>query len=276
MTEAGWNGVGVNFRQKAGMKPKFYKVIACEIALREICHVASLSRNLIDPEFLTQGLHDTPSTGLQVIQRKILNVPQGKYDAILVGYGLCGNLIRGLTSIHTPLVIPRAHDCITLFLGSKERYADLNDSSPGTYFYTSGWLECLQRRNLKGEPDNVMVIPTRAGASQDIESLHEQWVAKFGEERAKYLLEEMKGWAQHYTHGALIDFPFTKALRLEERVQEICARRGWEYLELQGDLGLLQRWVDGIWNPEEFLILNPGDQLEPSYNSRVIEIRPTV
>ena len=36
----------------------FYKVIACEIAFRELCYAAARSRNLIDIEFLTQGYHD--------------------------------------------------------------------------------------------------------------------------------------------------------------------------------------------------------------------------
>ena len=41
----------------------FYKVIACEIAFRELCYAAAKSRNLIDFEFLTQGYHDIPGTG---------------------------------------------------------------------------------------------------------------------------------------------------------------------------------------------------------------------
>ena len=39
------------------------------------------------------------------------------------------------------LVVPRAHDCITLFLGSKERYLDYFQTHPGVYFKTSGWIE---------------------------------------------------------------------------------------------------------------------------------------
>jgi len=38
-------------------------------------------------------------------------------------------------------VVPRAHDCITLLLGSKERYAKLFGERPGTYWYSAGWLE---------------------------------------------------------------------------------------------------------------------------------------
>ena len=39
----------------------YLKVIACEIALREICAVAARSRSVLDLEFLPQGLHDAPA-----------------------------------------------------------------------------------------------------------------------------------------------------------------------------------------------------------------------
>ena len=58
----------------------FLKVIACEIAVRELQYAAARSRNLIDLEFLTQGHHDTPASGRQEIQQRIgqvVKLPQG-------------------------------------------------------------------------------------------------------------------------------------------------------------------------------------------------------
>src|SRR5215831_9487195 len=95
------------------------KVIACEIAVREFCYTAARSPNIIDLEFVDQGHHDMPCAGCKDLQDRINRVPAAKYDAIILGYGLCSNLVAGLSTPHTPLVIPRAHDCITLFLGSK-------------------------------------------------------------------------------------------------------------------------------------------------------------
>ena len=111
---------------------------------------AARSRNLIDFEFLTQGYHDIPGTGRAEIQKRIDATAAGRYDALLLGYGLCSNILTGLTTAHTQLVIPRAHDCITFFLGSKERYQECFNAKPGTYYYTSGWLECTKRRGDKG------------------------------------------------------------------------------------------------------------------------------
>ncbi len=68
-------------------------------------------------------------------------VDETKYDAVLLGYALCSNGLVGLTAGKIPLVLPRAHDCITLFLGSKERYLDYFQAHTGVYFKTSGWIE---------------------------------------------------------------------------------------------------------------------------------------
>ncbi len=152
----------------------FLKVIACEVAAREIYHVAARSENLIDVELLTQGYHDIPAIGRTELQKRIDAVPAGKYDAIILGYGLCSNILTGLNTAHTPLVIPRAHDCITFFLGSKERYQEFFNAHPGTYYYTSGWLECAKRRGDKGPIWGGASLP--AGANTNLKASYEQWV----------------------------------------------------------------------------------------------------
>lgn len=253
------------------MKKHFFKIIACEIAVREIGFVAVQSPHLVDLEFLTQGLHDIPCTGGVEIQRRIDAVPAGKYDAILLGYGLCGNLLKGLKPRHVPLVIPRAHDCITLFLGSKERYQERQAERVGSYYYSSGWLECRQRRGDNSAPANAAFLPMRADAPQIDEAARRELVRKYGEDGAAYLLETMGEWTRHYTHGALIEFDFTQALRLGEQVRDICQRRGWEFEEVRGDLGLLQRWVNGEWDEKDFLVVQPDQQIAPRYDESIIQ-----
>ncbi|MFA6543190.1 MAG: DUF1638 domain-containing protein [Limisphaerales bacterium] len=252
------------------MKRRFFKIIACEIAVREISFVASQSPHLVDMEFLTQGLHDNPSAGCGEIQRRIDAVPAGKYDAILLGYGLCGNILRGIRPRHTPLVIPRAHDCITFFLGSKERYQQRQAGHVGSYYYSSGWLECRQRRGENSPPVGIMAMPMRAGAAQSTDSIRSEMIRKYGEDGAAYLLEMMSEWTQHYTHGALIEFDFTRVLGLGEQVRAICRERGWEFEEVNGDLGLLRRWVIGEWNEKDFLVVQPEQQIAPCHDERII------
>ena len=242
------------------------KVIACEIAVRELYYAAARARNLIDLEFLTQGHHDTPASGRAQIQQRIDAVPAGKYDAIILGYGLCSNILAGLSTAHTRLVIPRAHDCITFFLGSKERYQQCFAERPGTYYYTSGWLECAKRRGEKGATWGGMSLP--ASANLSLKATYEQWAQKYGEEQAEYLLEEMSRWTKSYTHGTLIDFEFFKELRLSEQVQQICREKGWQYDEIPGDMSLFRRLLDGEW--EDFLVVQPGQKVAASFDERVI------
>lgn len=251
---------------------RFFKVIACEIALREICFAAARASNIVDLEFLPQGLHDTPNLGLEQVQQRVDAQPAGKYDAILLGYGLCGNIIRGLKTWHTPLVIPRAHDCITFFLGSKERYQQLADTRGGSYYYSSGWLEVIRRRGEKAGGTGALFLPSRAGLDGGKPAAYNEWVKKYGEEQARYLLEVMDQWTAHYSHGVLIDFDFTKTLKLREQVQTICAQRGWQFDELEGDLSLLQRWLDGVWDPREFLVVQPDQTVAPSYDESIIKV----
>ncbi len=251
----------------------YLKILACEVACREIGFAAAHSPNMVDMEFLPVGHHDDPQHGRLDLQARVNSAPEGKYDAILVGYGICNLMLNGLAAHRTPLVIPRAHDCITFFLGSKERYHQVFHACPGTYYFTAGWLEFPQRKarangsQSAGEEVGAQASPFALGKS------YAELVAKYGEENARYLLEVTERWTQSYQRGLLIHFDFNQRLELREKVAEICRRHGWSMDELKGDLGLLQRWVDGAWNENDFLIVPPGQAVYPSYNDHVIEAR---
>ncbi len=250
----------------------YLRVIACEIAARELYHAAARSPNVADIELLTQGYHDVPTKGREELQQRIDTAPAGKYDALLIGYGLCSNILAGITATHTRLVVPRAHDCITFFLGSKERYQACFTENPGTFYYTSGWIECGRRRGIPPGAWSTGFLP--AGANMGMRGSYEEWVAKYGEEQAKYLMEEMARWTDSYTHGALIDFDFTKGLNLKEHVCCICRERNWAYSEIAGDISLMQSFIDGPWAEEAFLVVQPGEKIAPSFDDRIICAAP--
>ena len=89
-------------------------------------------------------------------------VDESRYEAVLFGYGLCSNGLVGLTARNVPLVLPRAHDCITLFLGGKERYLEYFHAHPGVYFKTTGWIE-------RGEGLNIAPVdPAADGHDADL------------------------------------------------------------------------------------------------------------
>ncbi|MCC7491032.1 MAG: DUF1638 domain-containing protein [Fimbriimonadaceae bacterium] len=239
----------------------YLRVVACEVMVREACQAIATSPHVCDLEFLTQGYHDEVTPGREHLQRLIDATPAGKYDAIVLGYGLCNNLIAGLTAQTTPLVVPRGHDCITFLLGSMSRYNQQFLGSPGTYYYSSGWLECRTRR------DDADINQTGGSSTTQ----YEQMVEKYGEDNAKFLAEALSAWTVHYERGALIQFGFENVPALAARVQEICTQRGWQYELLDGDLRLFRAMVAGDWDPAEFLVVQPGERIEPAWDGRVVQ-----
>ena len=103
------------------------------------------SPNHVDLEFLPKGLHDIGQSGMTArLAEALAAVDESKYDAVVLGYALCSNGVVGLTAHNVPLVVPRGHDCITLFFGSKERYLDYFRANPGVYFKTTGWISAAR------------------------------------------------------------------------------------------------------------------------------------
>ena len=108
-----------------------YLALTCEALARSIYATAASSPNTITVRLFRQGLHNTPKNLRSTLQAEIDLVEPGQYDAILLAYGICGTSTVGLAASHTQLVIPRAHDCITLYLGSHGRYEHEFNRHPG-------------------------------------------------------------------------------------------------------------------------------------------------
>jgi hypothetical protein len=235
-----------------------YKLIACEILYRELCWCVALSTNIVDLEFLPKGLHDLGEEKMRArLQQAIDGVDAVRYQAILLGYALCNNGIRGLTAA-LPLVVPRAHDCITLLLGSKERYQQVFHANPGTYFESTGWLE----RNEAAEGGIADQLGLRAS--------YEDYVRQYGEDNAKYLMEVLGDGLRNYSAYAYIGSGIGDFHHYERLTEEDARARGWTYSRMEGDLGLLRRLVEGPWDDADFLVVPPGKHPAPSHDDGVI------
>lgn len=240
------------------------KLLACEVLYREACAVAARSRNRIDLEFLPQGLHNLGSARMgDKLQAAVDESESGKYDAILLGYALCGNGLIGLKANSTRIVVPRAHDCITIFLGSKERYMDYFSAHPGIYFRTSGWIERLTSEDGCG----VLAPVDQVSGGMRYEDL----VARFGEEDARYILEELSPKPRHYDRITYIDMGLEPDSSFEDCARKEAHEKGWKFEKIKGDLSLLQGLVDGPWDESRYLVVPPGSKVANVYSTEIIK-----
>lgn len=242
------------------------KLISCEVFHREVCACVAKSPNSVDIEFLPKGLHDFGGRKMLEAIQFAVNRSEGLgYEAILLGYGLCNNGLNGLVSRTIPLVMPRAHDCISVFLGSRARYLEYFEDHPGTYFKTTGWIE---RSNLSGQQTQLS-METAIQATLAYSTL----VEKYGEDNARYLHEQLCG-PGHYRHLAFIEMGVEPNTGFEEKTRRQAAEQGWTFEKLAGDIGFLQRLVDGVWRDDEFLIVEPGHRVAARHDEGIIVAEP--
>jgi len=246
---------------------RYFKVLACKIFQRELAQVMLQCPNALDISFIRQELHMTPAKLRDALQKEIDLIESGqdvhtnegyfgKMEAILLGYGLCSNAIVGLKSSRLPIVIPRAHDCITMFMGSKERYAEYFEKVKGTYFYSQGWLD----------------LGVDIGHA-DIERKRNEYMEKFDgdEDTVEYLLEMDKEMLKNYHYVTYITWPGMANEKNMQLAQKIATDAGMELLPYEGSNRLMADFVNGNWNEEDFLILKPGQEVQPSYDERILK-----
>ena len=245
-------------------------VIACDVLARPVYLCAARSPHVVDLSLLPRGLHVDPRDLRTRLQAVIDGVPPG-YDAIVLGYGLCGGATAGIEARDVPVVLPRAHDCITLFLGARERYAAETEGRDPTYWYVA---DQLQRPS--GAPDGRPDGGLGAGGDTDagLDALRAAYVAKYGEDNADYLMEVMGAWRAHYRRGAFIAMGVGDEAAGEATAREQAERRGWAFERVEGSLVLLRRLLDGEWD-DDVLVLRPGERLAMSYDDGVVKAVPT-
>ncbi len=240
------------------------KLISCEVFVREMCAAITRSPNEVDVEFLPKGLHDLGREGMIArLQDVFDDIDESLYDAAVFGYGLCNNGLVGLEARRIPIVLPRAHDCITMFLGSKNRYFDYFQKNPGTYFLTSGWIE---RGEARGELSQLS-IQNQNGMNDSYEEL----VEKYGEDNAQFLWEELVQHTKNYGKYAFIEMGIEPDDRFEKKARKRARERGWSFEKLDGKMTLIRNLVDGNWNEEDFLSVPPGYRIAASHDQRIVK-----
>jgi len=240
-----------------------FRAIACEIMFREVCHEAAHSPHVVDLEFMPKGLHDNAETLRERLQRAIDAVDPARDQATVLGYALCSNGTAGLRATRTPLVIPRAHDCISLFLGSRHSYAEYFAQRPGSYYYTAGWIE--------RDDDHVERTPAQG---EGLYRPYEELVEKYGEDNARFLMEFQSSWVQNYDTAAWVDMALSAHVPVEEHARQMAAERGWQPHRQEGSPRLFTALLAGEWSADDFLVLPLGQQVVATHDERIIAAAP--
>jgi hypothetical protein len=238
------------------MKAESYAILACDVFQDELEHLAAAKPPWSRIQYLEMGLHDHPDRLRSTVQSVLTELSSDEnVTHIALAYGRCGNGLLGVRAERCNLVLPQAHDCVSVLLGGRAQHDSVLKDNPGTYFYSPGWV---RGKRVPG-PDRE-------------QHLREFYADRYGddEEMMEELVEADRETFSHHNCAAyvsIIDRPQAK-----NYCRQCASHLGWKYRELQGDPSFLQDLVYGRWSSPRFLIVPPGQQIGADSNGNLIAI----
>lgn len=213
---------------------------------------------------LPAQLHDQPVMLCEELRKQLEKAdalptsqedPKQGIDGIVLAMGLCGGALDGIRTGRHPVFIPRAHDCVTLYLGSKERYDKLFDQYNGrAYWFTLAFMKqgCL---------------PTK----ERFEEMHKIYAEHYDEENAEYLVDLEKAALREYRVLSRVDSLASPNIELVRVCAECSRDNGWSIESHDIDLRLFKSMAEGRFPQEEFLRVPPRCTVSQTNDSRVID-----
>lgn len=233
-------------------------VITCDVLTDEVRHFCRDLPWVAGIKVIEQGLHNTPDLLRERLQEAIDETEENPdVETIVLVYGLCSRGIEGVVSRRCRIAVTRAHDCITLLLGSKERYAEYLQSHPGTYWYSCGWNRCH--------------IPP---GKERFEKLRQGYVERYGGDNADYLMEMEQDWMRAYDRAAFVDLGIVPPAADLRYTRQCADWLGWSFDEQRGDAQLLRDLLSGSWDAERFLVLQPGETVRFTMDDAILAATP--
>ena len=233
-------------------------VISCGVMEPEVRHFAAGRPQIRRLEFLPQGLHEDPGRMRVELQAAVDRAEADPaIEAIVLVYGLCSRGVENLRHDRCPLVIARAHDCVTLFLGDKDRYAAYQQAHPGTFWYQPGWI---RGRATPG--------PEREAR------LRKEYAEKFGEDDVEYLLEMDRAGFAHYSRAVYVGLGLGQPEQDVAHTQACAACQGWSFEQVSGDPALLRALLEGDWDARRFLVVPPRHVIRLTADDDIIRAEP--
>lgn len=239
------------------------KSLTCDALARPVYFCAARSPQIVDVQLVERHLHQPEEIRGRL--QELIDAAEGQgYEAVVLAYGLCGQATSGLVARSIPLVIPRAHDCITLFLGSRQRYKVEVEKEPGTFWYSQDYLE------RKSESSGGLAMGATTDA--DTQLMYEKYILKYGRAKADRLMAVMSEWMAHYTRAVYLDLGFGGDSNAEAEARSNAVSHNWKYERIAVNLDLFQRLLNGQWD-DDFLVVQPGQTVAMSFDDQVIEAR---
>jgi N-methylhydantoinase A/oxoprolinase/acetone carboxylase beta subunit len=225
-------------------------VIACGTLALDIQRIVKEMDLAVGTRFLPGGLHENPTQLHREVQAAIDEVSaSADWDRIVIGYGLCGRGTVGLRAREIPLVIPRVHDCISLFLGGNAAYKQEFERYPGTYYISAGWYE--EKTEPLSQKNTSVYLEGKQVSFEEL-------VARYGPRKAQKTYDFLNSWQRNYQRAAFIDTGLGNDAVSIDHARKTAQRYGWKYELLKGDTSLIRRLFSTASTTDEILVVFPG------------------
>lgn len=228
-------------------------ILACEVLKPEIEHLASTIPDLPEIIYLSQRLHDYPEKLRAGVQEKLDEIERDRpdIDFIIMGYGLCGRGLAGVTTKRATLLYPRLHDCIPLLLGQDEKNGSLSTREGTTYWSSPGWLDSfLAEYHLT-------------------DARFQKYAEKFGEKRARKMVAAEDALLGSYRDLCHVQWPGLPE-HYREQAKQVAKATNLAYGEKPGSDAYLRALLTACEDEERFLQIRPGQTIDMNTDGEII------
>jgi G3E family GTPase len=219
-----------------------YAILACDVFEEELQHLGGSNPPWAALGQLPMGLHDQPDHLRAQVQTTIAGIESNPaIETIALAYGRCGNGLLGVKAERCQLILPQAHDCISILLGSCERHAAILKENPGSYFFSPGWV---RGKRVPGPDRESYLRELYAERYADDPDMIDDLVEADSDTFAQH---NCAAYVAITDNSAAADYCRNCALHL-----------GWSHWQLEGDPSFLDDLIHARWDDSRFLRIPPG------------------
>jgi len=227
--------------------------IVCGVLEEIFTKTAQKSENDIQIRIIDKHLHTEPDK-LRVELQKFLDNLTETFDFVVLGFGLCGGALNGLKSGKHTLVIPKSHDCITFYLGSKERYNEMVDKYENKcYWFTPSFFK-------------QEYLPVKSFNDKK----WQDYADKYDEDTADYLMEIELAPLKNYTHLMLVDDFSAPTEGMAGFAEQTANEYNWKIGVFDVVYDMFDMFFKGTYDENVFLTVLPENTVVQSQSAREI------